>query len=59
MDETQEWLDKQIDELSIKQKEYETRAFLLALKDVINEQQVRTDQYQGELDGRLWDHSNW
>lgn len=59
MDENTKWLLKQIDELSDKQKDYEKRAFLLALKKVVLEQQKRIEQAQGELDGRLWDHNNW
>lgn len=53
------WLIEQVKALSKKQNEYENRAFLHALKTVIQEQQKRSEQIQHELDGRLWDHSNW
>ncbi|WP_125713913.1 hypothetical protein [Companilactobacillus kedongensis] len=59
MDENTKWLLKQIDELSARQNDYEKRALLLALKKVVSEQQIRIEQAQGELDGRLWDHDNW
>ena len=59
MDENTKWLLNQIDELSARQNDYEKRALLLALKKVVSEQQIRIEQAQGELDGRLWDHDNW
>lgn len=59
MDENTKWLLKQIDELSARQNDYEKRALLLALNKVVSEQQIRIEQAQGELDGRLWDHDNW
>ncbi|KRL68189.1 hypothetical protein [Companilactobacillus versmoldensis] len=53
------WLVEQVKALAKKQPEYEDRAFLYALQSVIKEQQKRTEQIQGELDGRLWNHDNW
>ncbi|MQS90241.1 hypothetical protein [Companilactobacillus mishanensis] len=54
-----EWLLKEVDKLQQKQPQYEDRAFLLALKSVIIEQNKRSEQIQNELDGRLWNHTNW
>lgn len=59
MDEQSKWLMDQIDQLKNSQPEYEKRAFLTALKKVVTEQVVRTDQIQHELDGRLWNHDKW
>ncbi len=59
MDEQSEWLLSQVDQLKDKQPEYEKRAFLTALKKVVIEQVIRTDQIQHELDGRLWNHDKW
>lgn len=59
MDEQSKWLMDQIDQLKNSQPEYEKRAFLTALKKVVMEQAVRTDQIQHELDGRLWNHDKW
>jgi hypothetical protein len=53
------WLIEQVKALEKKQPEYEDRAFLHALEKVIQEQQKRSDQIQSELDGRLWNHTNW
>ncbi|MFC6175921.1 hypothetical protein ACFQAV_03685 [Companilactobacillus huachuanensis] len=53
------WLEKQVDELSKKQQAYENRAFLVAMKKVIQEQNRRSDQLKGEVDGRLWNHEQW
>ncbi|WP_334329926.1 hypothetical protein [Companilactobacillus sp. HBUAS59699] len=59
MDEQSRWLVDQIDQLKESQPEYEKRAFLTALKKVVTEQSIRTDQIQHELDGRLWNHDKW
>ena len=57
--ENTEWLLEQIDSLKAQQPAYETRAFLTALQQVVREQATRGDQIQHELDGRLWNQSNW
>jgi len=59
MDETGAWLSKQISEMSKKQTAYESRAFLIAMKKVVEEQNIRTEQLKGEVDGRLWNHEQW
>lgn len=53
------WLVEQVKALAKEQNEYEDRAFLYALQTVIKEQQKRSEQIQSELDGRLWNHTNW
>jgi len=53
------WLEKQVDDLSKKQQSYENRAFLTAMKKVIGEQNRRSEQLKGEVDGRLWNHEQW
>ena len=59
MDDTGKWLEKQVDDLSKKQTAYENRAFLLAMKKIITEQNQRSEQLKGEVDGRLWNHEQW
>ncbi|PMD67852.1 hypothetical protein [Companilactobacillus nuruki] len=59
MDDTGIWLNQQVDELSQKQKEYKNRAFLVAMKKMVEEQSKRLEQLQGEVDGRLWNHEQW
>lgn len=58
-DETGIWLLDEVTKLSEKQKSYENRAFLTAMKKVISEQNKRTEQLKGEVDGRLWNHEQW
>lgn len=53
------WLEKQVDDLSKKQHAYENRAFLAAMKKVVQEQNRRSEQLKGEVDGRLWNHEQW
>lgn len=59
MDDTGKWLSQQIKDMSDKQESYENRAFLVAMKKVVEEQNERTEQLKGEVDGRLWNHEQW
>ncbi|APU71733.1 hypothetical protein LCR01_20960 [Companilactobacillus crustorum] len=59
MDDTGKWLEQQVSDLAKKQKAYENRAFLVAMQQVIQEQNMRTEQLKGEVDGRLWNHEQW
>ncbi|WP_334333273.1 MULTISPECIES: hypothetical protein [unclassified Companilactobacillus] len=53
------WLAEQIEALSKKQKDYENRAFLIAMKTAVEEQNDRLRLLKGEVDGRLWNHEQW
>lgn len=57
--ETGTWLSSAVEKLAQKQHAYENRAFLLAMKKVVEEQNKRTEQLKGEVDGRLWNHEQW
>ncbi|KRK95787.1 hypothetical protein [Companilactobacillus futsaii] len=59
MSETGQWLSQTVSDLSTKQTQYENRAFLVAMKKVIEEQNKRQAQLEGEVDGRLWNHEQW
>lgn len=59
LNENRQWIIQEIDHLIKREPQYENRAFLIGLKNLIHEQAVRSDQMQGEIDGRLWDHDNW
>lgn len=59
LNENRQWIIQEIDHLINQEPQYENRAFLIGLKNLIHEQVVRSDQMQGEIDGRLWDHVNW
>ncbi|AMV60625.1 Hypothetical protein ADU72_1268 [Pediococcus damnosus] len=56
---TNDWVEKQLKELIKTSKQYEDRAFYLALSDLVQEQQKRLTQSQGEVDGRTWNPSKW
>lgn len=53
------WLEEKIADMSKKQTAYENRAFLVAMKRVVLEQNNRSEQLKGEVDGRLWNHEQW
>lgn len=59
MDDTGIWLEEQVAKLAKKQNSYENRSFLTAMKKVICEQNKRSEQLKGEVDGRLWNHEQW
>lgn len=54
-----EWIQTQLDQLFVQSTDYKQKALLLGLKEVIEEQSVRKEQIQGELDGTLWSAQNW
>ncbi|KRN83691.1 hypothetical protein [Pediococcus ethanolidurans] len=56
---TNDWVKTQLEELSQSSKQYEDRAFYLALLALVKEQQQRLIQSQGEVDGRTWNPSKW
>ncbi|MCH5464642.1 hypothetical protein [Levilactobacillus tujiorum] len=59
MTEQSEWLRQQIDQLAGQQEKFTERAFWLALKKVTAEQERRSDQLSGEVDGRTWRPDHW
>lgn len=59
MDDTGQWLSQQLETMKQNQKGYENRAFLLAMNQVVQEQNKRLEQLKGEVDGRLWNHEQW
>ncbi|AUI70877.1 hypothetical protein COSHB9_05660 [Companilactobacillus alimentarius] len=58
-DSTGKWLSDQITDLAGKQKQYENRAFLVAMEKTVKEQNERLKLLKGEVDGRLWNHEQW
>ncbi|MFH5811627.1 hypothetical protein [Companilactobacillus sp. FL22-1] len=59
MDDNGAWLKNKVNELSKEQHSYENRAFLVAMENIIDEQNRRLEQLKGEVDGRLWNHEQW
>lgn len=58
MDE-QDWVIRELDQLSDSSRDYKQKALLKAAADLIKEQETRKEQLQGELDGTLWSPGNW
>ncbi|WP_412989229.1 hypothetical protein ACLJJ6_09585 [Pediococcus siamensis] len=56
---TNEWVEAQLKILAETSKEYEDRAFFRSLMALVEEQQKRLEQSQGEVDGRTWNPSKW
>jgi len=54
-----QWLHDQITQLAQQQPQFTDRAFWLALADLVQEQDRRSDQLQGEIDGRTWRPDRW
>lgn len=59
MDNDMEWIQSQLAQLFEQSTDYKQKALLLGLKEMIEEQSVRKEQIQGELDGTLWSAQNW
>ncbi|MFD1549388.1 hypothetical protein [Levilactobacillus fuyuanensis] len=59
MTEQSAWLRQQIDQLANQQSKFTDRAFWLALKRVVAEQDRRSEQLGGEVDGRTWRPDRW
>lgn len=59
MEEDIEWSLTQLDQLIIDSHDYKQKALLLGIKDLLLEQQKRTEQIQGQLDGTLWSPNDW
>lgn len=54
-----EWL-KPLIEQSIKETaDYHEKAFLQELEKLLLQQEIRIELKQGELDGKLWNPSEW
>lgn len=57
--ETEKWLFDQLTDLQKSSVTYQDRAFYIALADLVDQQQQRLEQAEGEIDGRLWQPTNW
>lgn len=55
----EEWLEQLINEQLQHVTTYEEKALLETTKTLLDEQQQRIEQLQGEIDGRLWNHKEW
>lgn len=54
-----QWALGQLDQLESDSRDYKQKALLLGIKDLLLEQQKRTEQIQGQLDGTLWSPNDW
>jgi hypothetical protein len=59
LNEQEEWVLNELDKLFKESRDYKQKALLRATKNIIEEQEKRKEQLQGELDGTLWSPGNW
>lgn len=55
----EEWLLQQIKSLEAQETDYKNLALLSELKKLIKEMDQRIELLQGEIDGRVWNPSDW
>ncbi|CAM3287133.1 hypothetical protein [Vagococcus fessus] len=55
----QDWIEKQAVELKATCRDYKELALVDELVRLLDEQDVRIEQLEGQLDGTLWSPSNW
>lgn len=53
------WTVTELQQLAAQEPHFQNRALLTALADLAAEQQRRIDLASGELDGRMWNLSQW
>lgn len=54
-----EWMIQELERAFQMSRDYKQKALLAATKRLIQEQTVRIQQMEGELDGTLWSPRNW
>ena len=54
-----EWMIQELERAFEMSRDYKQKALLAAAKRLIQEQTVRIQQMEGELDGTLWSPRNW
>lgn len=54
-----EWMIQELERAFEMSRDYKQKALLAATKRLIQEQIVRIQQMEGELDGTLWSPRNW
>jgi len=57
--EDNQWLMDQLEKLTVKSQDYKQKALLQAARELLEEQEKRREQLQGELDGTLWSPGKW
>lgn len=53
------WVLEQLEKAFETSQDYKQKALLLAAKDLIEEQVIRIEQMQGEVDGTMWSPRQW
>lgn len=56
---TDNWTAIELQKLAAQAPRFQDRALLVALAALAEEQQRRIDLASGELDGRMWNPSQW
>ncbi len=55
----EEWLLQQIEALEAQETDYKNLALLSEMKNLVKEMHQRIELLQGEIDGRVWNPSDW
>ncbi|WP_430609193.1 hypothetical protein [Enterococcus sp. DIV0876] len=53
------WMEQIITDATNETNDYHEKALLQGLAELLEEQQQRITTKQGELDGKLWNPSDW
>ncbi|WP_338476027.1 hypothetical protein [Tetragenococcus halophilus] len=59
MEENIQWSLEQLDQLIKDSHDYKQKALLMGVQELLLEQEKRTEQIQGQLDGTLWSPNDW
>lgn len=59
MAEHKKWLTDKLEDLFKDSQDYKQKALIKAAKGILEEQEQRKEQLQGELDGSLWSPRDW
>ncbi|QQU18656.1 hypothetical protein I6I78_10400 [Enterococcus casseliflavus] len=54
-----DWLTPLIEQSIQETIDYHEKAFLQELEKLLHQQEIRIELKQGELDGKLWNPSEW
>ncbi|WP_163583140.1 hypothetical protein [Gracilibacillus saliphilus] len=59
MTEENEWMIQQLQQIFDQTDDYYQRTLIKAAQDIIEEQEKRMDQMEGEMEGTIWSPRKW
>ncbi|WP_169922446.1 hypothetical protein [Lactobacillus terrae] len=54
-----EWVKEQLQLSEDSQSSYLSKSFVVSLENLFDDIEERKQQYEYEIDGKLWDHGSW